>query len=67
MAYMEARSADQEEYVVHPRYTPNPIDRDFRGATIVTDLYVIDPAEDPWCLFWTIVSARLAAIEESPS
>lgn len=63
MAYLEARSALLADYVVHPRYTPNPVDRGFRGASICNDLYVLDPAEDPWSLFWTVVAARLAAIE----
>ena len=62
MAYMEARSEACLEYTVHPRYTPNPATRDFQGASRVDDLYVLDPAEAPWRLFWTVVTARLATI-----
>ena len=66
MAYMEARSDACLEYVVEPRYTWNPRDRGFRGARRVDDLYVLDPAEAPWRLFWVVVAARLAAIEGAP-
>ena len=61
MAYMEARSDACLDYVVEPRYTHDPVTRDFRGALRVDDLYVIDPA-DPWRLFRAVVAARLAAI-----
>jgi hypothetical protein len=63
MPYLEARSADLADYVVHPRYTPNEETRGFRGATVCHDLYVIDPAEDPWSLLWAVVGARMAAIQ----
>lgn len=63
MTYMEARNDACLAYVVQPRYTWNPRDRGFRGAKRVDDLYVLDPAERPWRLFWTVVAARLAALE----
>ncbi len=63
MAWMEARSDACLEYMVEPRYTPNPRTGDFRGASRVDDIYVVDPAERAWLLFWSVVSARLAAIE----
>ena len=63
MAWMEARSEACLNYMVEPRYTPNPETRDFRGGLRCDDLYVLDPAERPWLLYWTVVSARLAAIE----
>ena len=67
MAWMEARNAECLEYVVQPRYTSGSGTREFRGARRVDDLYVLDPAERPWRLFWSVVSARLAAIEGAPS
>ena len=67
MAWMEARSEACLDYMVEPRYTPNPETRDFRGASRADDLYVLDPAERPWALYWAVVSARLAAIEGAPS
>ena len=63
MVWMEARNDACLDYVVQPRYTPNPETGDFRGARRVDDLYVLDPAERPWRLFWSVVSARLAAVE----
>ncbi len=65
MAYMQARNDACLEYVVEPRYTQHPETRDFRGARRVDDLYVLDPAEAPWRLFWTVVAARLAVIGEA--
>ena len=67
MAYMEARSEACLEYTVQPRYTQHPVTRDFRGARRVDDLYVLDPAETPWRLFWIVVAARLATIDRGPS
>ena len=63
MAWMEARSEACLDYLVEPRYTANPETRDFRGAVRTDDIYVLDPAERPWLLYWIVVSARLAAIE----
>ncbi len=63
MSYMEARSDACQEYIVEPRYTWNPRDQDFRGATRVNDIYVLDPAERPWRLFWIVVAARAAVID----
>ena len=62
MAYMEARNDACLEYVVQPRYTPHAGAREFRGARRVDDLYVFDPAEAPWRLFWTVVAARSVVI-----
>ena len=67
MDYMEARSDALLEYTVQPRYTWNPRDRGFRGAKRCDDIYVLDPAEVPWRLFWIVVAARLVAIEGAPS
>ena len=67
MSFMEARSEACLDYVVQPRYTPNPATRDFRGAVRVDDLYVLDPADRPWRFLWSVVSARLAAMESAPS
>ena len=67
MGWMEARCEASLEYMVEPRYTQNPDTGDFRGASRVDDVYVLDPAEGPWRLFWSVVSARLAAIEDGSS
>ena len=63
MAFMEARSDALLDYVVQPRYAWNARDGGFRGARRIDDLYVFDPAERPWSLFWTVVAARSAVIE----
>ena len=63
MAYMEVRSYWFLEYVVQPRYAWNNRDRGFRGARRIDDLLkVLDSAERPWRLFWTVVAARAAFI-----
>ncbi len=62
MTYMEARNDALLPYVVQPRYTP-AVDRGFRRASRVDDLYVYDPAEAPWRLFWAVVAARAAFAE----
>ena len=67
MAYMEARSDDLLEYVVQPRYAWNTRDRGFRGARRIDDLYVLDPAERPWRLFWIVVAARAAVVDGAPT
>ena len=49
---------------VHPRYTARR-HRDFRDATLVTDLFVLDPGEQVGRLLWLAAAARLAACEGS--
>ncbi len=63
MDYLAARSDACLEYLVEPRYSWDPHVRGFHGARRCDDLYVLDPAEVPWRLFWIVVAARLAAIE----
>ena len=63
MSYMEARNDALLPYLVQPRYAPNPVDRGFRRARRVDDLYVYDPAESPWALYWIAVAARAAFAE----
>lgn len=62
--FLEARSEAMANLVVHPRYTPpRAAMHDFRGAVLVEDLFVLDPAEKGARLFWLVVAARAAAIE----
>ncbi|WP_158810769.1 hypothetical protein [Beijerinckia sp. L45] len=62
--FLEQRSdADPfADVVLHPRYTPVG-GADFRGATLVTDIVVLDPATEAWRLLWLVVAAKLAATE----
>lgn len=59
--WLETRSeADPfAEIIVHPRYAFSG--RDFRGATLVTDLFVLDPSQESTRLLWMVVGACLAA------
>ena len=67
MDFMAARSDVLADYVVQPRYAWNPRDGGFRGAKRVDDLYVLDPAERPWRLFWVAVAARAAVVDGAPT
>ena len=64
-SYMTARNDACLEYLVQPRYTPD-LDRGFRRARRVDDLYVYDPAESPSRLYWIVVAARAAFTEACP-
>ncbi len=64
--YLEARSEADPfgDVVVHPRYTLRR-PHEFRRASLVTDLFALDPAEDSAKLAWFAAAARLQACEGS--
>ena len=59
--WLEARSDSDPfaEIVIHPRYVFSG--RGFRGASLVTDLVVLDPTEEATRLLWIVVGACLSA------
>ena len=62
--FLERRSDELADLVVHPRYTPpRAADHDHRDAVLLQDLYVLDPIEVSARLLWLVTAARAATIE----
>ena len=59
-SFLAERRNNHLDVVMHPRYTLGATGG-VRGATLRTDLYVLDPAESFARLFWSVVAARAAA------